>query len=74
MDSVDQIPRPSSPETFFIFLNANVDDPRAGVKLRKRMNGLNLTGGCPAGRDVHFYRPPQGAQPTPLYTDPKGRQ
>src|SRR3984957_15894651 len=28
------------------------------------MNGLNLPGGCPARQDVHFYRPPQGAQPT----------
>src|ERR1700733_2828037 len=28
------------------------------------MNGLNLPGGFPAGQDVHFFRPPQGAQPT----------
>jgi hypothetical protein len=32
MDSFDQIPRPSSPETFFFFLNANVDEPCVGVK------------------------------------------
>jgi hypothetical protein len=32
MDSVDQIPRLHGPGDLSFFLNANVDDPRAGVK------------------------------------------
>jgi hypothetical protein len=51
---------PTSGEKFYLSARSNVDDRRPGVKYEGPDGQANV-GGCPGALDMHFYRPPQGA-------------